>query len=58
MFIPVLQVIDDPCGRFVESTEAPSVDPQLTVEYYTQTQEQDLQLGLQQVCEVVCGVEE
>ena len=42
-----LQVIDDPCGNsFVESTEAPSVDPQLTVEHYTRTQEQDLQLGI------------
>ena len=46
-----LQVIDDPCGNsFVESTEAPSVDPQLTVEHYTRTQEQDLQLGIQPVC--------
>ena len=27
------------------------MDPQLTVEYYTRTQEQDLQLGIQQVCE-------
>ena len=53
-FFLSLQVIDDPCGNsFVESTEAPSVDPQLTVEYYTRTQEQDLQLGIQQVCEVV-----
>ena len=46
-----LQVIDDPCGNsFVESIEAPSVDPQLTVEHYTRTQEQDLQLGIQPVC--------
>ena len=46
-----LQVIDDPCGNsFVESTEAPSVDPQLAVEHYTRTQEQDLQLGIQPVC--------
>ena len=50
-----LQVIDDPCGNsFVESTEAPSVDPQLTVEHYTRTQEQDLQLGIQPVCVCVC----
>ena len=50
-----LQVIDDPCGNsFVESTEAPSVDPQLTVEHYTRTQEQDLQLGIQSVCVCVC----
>ena len=50
-----LQVIDDPCGNsFVESTEAPSVDPQLTVERYTRTQEQDLQLGIQPVCVCVC----
>ena len=27
------------------------MDPQLTVEYYTRTQEQDLQLGIQQVCD-------
>ena len=46
-----LQVIDDPCGNsFVESTEAPSVDPQLTVEHYRRSQEQDLQLGIQPVC--------
>ena len=50
-----LQVIDDPCGNsFVESTEAPLVDPQLTVEHYTRTQEQDLQLGIQPVCVCVC----
>ena len=50
-----LQVIDDPCGNsFVESTEAPSVDPQLIVEHYTRTQEQDLQLGIQPVCVCVC----
>ena len=53
-----LQIIDDPCGNsFVESTEAPSVDPQLTVEHYTRTQEQDLQLGIQpvSVCACVCA---
>ena len=51
-----LQVIDDPCGNsFVESTEAPSVDPQLIVEHYTRTQEQDLQLGIQPVCVCVCA---
>jgi len=51
-----LQVIDDPCGNsFVESIEAPSVDPQLTVEHYTRTQEQDLQLGIQPVCVCVCA---
>ena len=53
-----LQIIDDPCGNsFVESTEAPSLDPQLTVEHYTRTQEQDLQLGIQpvSVCACVCA---
>ena len=50
-----LQVIDDPCGNsFVESTDAPSVDPQLRVEHYTRTQEQDLQLGILSVCLCVC----
>ena len=47
--------IDDPCGNsFVESTETPFVDPQLTLEHYMRTQEQDLQLGLQPVCVHVC----
>ena len=53
--LPTLQVIDDPCGNsFVESNEALSVDPQLTVEHYTRTQEQDLQLGIQPVCVCAC----
>ena len=38
----------------MESTDAPSVDRQLTVEHYMRTQEQDLQLGLQPVCVCVC----
>ena len=41
-----LQVLDDPSGNsFIENPLAPDVDPLLSVDYYTRTHEQDVQLG-------------
>ena len=44
------QVLDDPCGNsFIENLCAPSDDPQLIVESYQRSHEQDIMLGIQSV---------
>ena len=40
------QVIDDPAGNsFIENELAPNVDPQLDVEHYVRSEQQDKEIG-------------
>ena len=43
----MIQVLDDPSGNsFIENPLAPDVDPFLSVDHYSRTSEQEVQLGI------------
>ncbi len=47
MYILILQIVDDPTGNsFVENKMAPVPNPNLCVEHYTRTAQQDSELGI------------
>ena len=47
IWLAILQVIDDPCGNsFLESITVPNMDPQLAVDHYKRTLQQDIQCGV------------
>lgn len=43
----MMQVLDDPSGNsFIENPLAPDIDPLLTVDKYSRTSQQEIQLGI------------
>ena len=47
MHIYMHQVVDDPSGNsYVENKLAPEADPQLTVEHYDRSEQQNKQMGI------------
>lgn len=50
----LIKIVDDPSGNsFVENKLAPKADPNLTVEYYERSEDQNKQLGLSATGEVI-----